>query len=229
MLADPKSARPDRELHRPVAERARAADDRAGDQPVPRLRRQPARRASSARSSCSSRASSARTAASSTCSTRTTRSSTSGWRSTTGSRTSTDRSSAASRCRTELDMRRGLLGKGALLAVTSNPVRTSPVMRGKWVQATLLGVEPPQPPPGVEVNIERVDRQHRQRQAADDAPGAGEAPDQPDLLGVPPDLRAGRARARELRRRRRVAHARGRRRRSTRAASCPTAPTSTAA
>jgi mono/diheme cytochrome c family protein len=56
----------------------------------------------------------------------------------------------------ELDMRRGLLGKGALLAVTSNPVRTSPVMRGKWVQATLLGVEPPAPPPGVEVNIERV-------------------------------------------------------------------------
>ena len=55
----------------------------------------------------------------------------------------------------ELEMRRGLLGKGALLAVTSNPVRTSPVMRGKWVQATLLGVEPPAPPPGVEVNITR--------------------------------------------------------------------------
>jgi mono/diheme cytochrome c family protein len=56
----------------------------------------------------------------------------------------------------EFDMRRGLLGKGALLAVTSAPTRTSPVMRGKWVQATLLGVEPPQPPPGVEVNITRV-------------------------------------------------------------------------
>ena len=54
------------------------------------------------------------------------------------------------------DMRRGLLGKGALLAVTSQAVRTSPVMRGKWVQATLLGVEPPAPPPGVEVNIERT-------------------------------------------------------------------------
>jgi mono/diheme cytochrome c family protein len=50
----------------------------------------------------------------------------------------------------ELDMRRGLLGKGALLTVTSNPARTSPVTRGKWFQATLLGVEPPQPPPGVE-------------------------------------------------------------------------------
>jgi mono/diheme cytochrome c family protein len=56
----------------------------------------------------------------------------------------------------ELDMRRGLLGKGALLTVTSNPARTSPVARGKWVQATLLGVEPPQPPPGVEINIVRA-------------------------------------------------------------------------
>jgi mono/diheme cytochrome c family protein len=50
----------------------------------------------------------------------------------------------------DLDMRRGLLGKGALLLVTSNPARTSPVTRGKWFQATFLGVEPPQPPPGVE-------------------------------------------------------------------------------
>jgi mono/diheme cytochrome c family protein len=50
----------------------------------------------------------------------------------------------------ELDMRRGLLGKGALLTVTSNPARTSPVTRGKWFQQTFLGVEPPQPPPGVE-------------------------------------------------------------------------------
>ncbi|HET9358964.1 MAG TPA: DUF1592 domain-containing protein, partial [Vicinamibacterales bacterium] len=56
----------------------------------------------------------------------------------------------------QLDVRRGLLGKGALLTVTSNPARTSPVARGKWVQATLLGVEPPQPPPGVEVNILRA-------------------------------------------------------------------------
>jgi hypothetical protein len=56
----------------------------------------------------------------------------------------------------QLDMRRGLLGKGALLTVTSNPARTSPVARGKWFQATLLGVEPPQPPPGVEINILRA-------------------------------------------------------------------------
>jgi mono/diheme cytochrome c family protein len=50
----------------------------------------------------------------------------------------------------EQDVRRGLLGKGALLTLTSNPARTSPVTRGKWFQQTFLGVEPPQPPPGVE-------------------------------------------------------------------------------
>ena len=53
----------------------------------------------------------------------------------------------------ELDMRRGLLGKGALLTVTSNAARTSPVARGKWFQTTFLGVEPPQPPPGVDTSL----------------------------------------------------------------------------
>jgi len=50
----------------------------------------------------------------------------------------------------KFDIRRGLLGKGALLTVTSNPARTSPVTRGKWFQQTFLGVAPPDPPPGVE-------------------------------------------------------------------------------
>src|SRR5262249_3812081 len=36
----------------------------------------------------------------------------------------------------DLDMRRGLLGKGALLTVTSNAARTSPVARGKWFLQT---------------------------------------------------------------------------------------------
>ncbi len=48
-----------------------------------------------------------------------------------------------------LDMRRGLLGKGALLTVTSNAARTSPVTRGKWFLQTFLGVSPPDPPPNV--------------------------------------------------------------------------------
>jgi hypothetical protein len=49
----------------------------------------------------------------------------------------------------ELDMRRGLLGKGALLTVTSQAARTSPVQRGKWFLQTFLGVSPPDPPPNV--------------------------------------------------------------------------------
>ncbi len=48
-----------------------------------------------------------------------------------------------------LDMRRGLLGKGALMTVTSNAARTSPVTRGKWFLQTFMGVSPPDPPPNV--------------------------------------------------------------------------------
>ena len=55
----------------------------------------------------------------------------------------------------ELEMRRGLLGKGALLTITSQPARTSPVARGKWFLETFLGVSPPDPPPGVEVNLDK--------------------------------------------------------------------------
>jgi mono/diheme cytochrome c family protein len=55
----------------------------------------------------------------------------------------------------ELDMRRGLLGKGALLTVTSNAARTSPVARGKWFLQTFLGVSPPDPPPNVPAIKER--------------------------------------------------------------------------
>lgn len=46
--------------------------------------------------------------------------------------------------------RRGLLGQGSILTVTSFPTRTSPVKRGKWVMTQLLCSEPPAPPPGVE-------------------------------------------------------------------------------
>ena len=46
----------------------------------------------------------------------------------------------------DLDMRRGLLGKGALMSVTSQATRTSPVARGKWFLETFLGVSPPLPP-----------------------------------------------------------------------------------
>ena len=46
-------------------------------------------------------------------------------------------------------LRGGLLGHGSLLTITSHPDRTSPVLRGKWVLANLLGTPPPPPPPDV--------------------------------------------------------------------------------
>jgi hypothetical protein len=45
--------------------------------------------------------------------------------------------------------RRGLLGQGSLLLVTSVADRTSPVARGKWILENLLGVNAPVPPPNV--------------------------------------------------------------------------------
>lgn len=45
--------------------------------------------------------------------------------------------------------RRGLLGQGSVLFVTSYPQRTSPVLRGKWVLENILGTPPPPPPPNV--------------------------------------------------------------------------------
>ena len=45
--------------------------------------------------------------------------------------------------------RRGLLGHGSVLALTSYADRTSPVLRGKWAMEVLLGSPPPPPPPDV--------------------------------------------------------------------------------
>ena len=47
------------------------------------------------------------------------------------------------------DRRRGLLGHGSVLTLTSHADRTSPVLRGKWVMEVLMGTPPPPPPPGV--------------------------------------------------------------------------------
>jgi mono/diheme cytochrome c family protein len=46
-------------------------------------------------------------------------------------------------------VRRGLLGHGSILTVTSYPDRTSPVVRGKWILENLVGAPPPAPPPNV--------------------------------------------------------------------------------
>jgi mono/diheme cytochrome c family protein len=50
--------------------------------------------------------------------------------------------------------RRGLLGQGSILTVTSIANRTSPVLRGKWILQNILGTPPPNPPPNVEVNLD---------------------------------------------------------------------------
>jgi hypothetical protein len=45
--------------------------------------------------------------------------------------------------------RRGLLGQGSVLTVTSYPNRTSPVLRGKYILENILGTPPPAPPANV--------------------------------------------------------------------------------
>src|SRR6185436_2644336 len=45
--------------------------------------------------------------------------------------------------------RAGVLTQGAILTFTSNPTRTSPVKRGKYVLENILGTPPPPPPPNV--------------------------------------------------------------------------------
>ena len=47
------------------------------------------------------------------------------------------------------EARKGLLGKGAVLLVTSHADRTSPVVRGKWILDNLIGTPPAPPPPDV--------------------------------------------------------------------------------
>jgi len=47
------------------------------------------------------------------------------------------------------DIRRGILGQGSILTLTSYPDRTSPVVRGKWVLENILGTPPPPPLPDV--------------------------------------------------------------------------------
>jgi hypothetical protein len=50
--------------------------------------------------------------------------------------------------------RRGLLGQGSILTITSTASRTSPVIRGSWILDNLLAAPVPVPPPGVETNID---------------------------------------------------------------------------
>ena len=51
------------------------------------------------------------------------------------------------------EQRGGLLAHGALLATTSYPDRTSPVLRGKWLMDNILGLPTPPPPAGVDTDL----------------------------------------------------------------------------
>ncbi|PYQ95776.1 MAG: hypothetical protein DMF97_16430, partial [Acidobacteria bacterium] len=55
----------------------------------------------------------------------------------------------------EASPRRGLLGQGSMLTVTSVATRTSPVSRGKWILENILGTPAPVPPPGTDTNLEK--------------------------------------------------------------------------
>jgi hypothetical protein len=54
----------------------------------------------------------------------------------------------------DVNQRGGLLAQGAVLATTSYPDRTSPVLRGKWLLNNVFGMPVPPPPPGVDTNLE---------------------------------------------------------------------------
>ena len=54
----------------------------------------------------------------------------------------------------DTNQRGGLLAHGALLATTSYPDRTSPVLRGKWLLDNIFGLPVPPPPAGVDTTLE---------------------------------------------------------------------------
>ena len=53
--------------------------------------------------------------------------------------------------------RRGLLGQGGILTLTSYATRTSPVLRGKWILENLMAAPPPPPPPDIPALAETAD------------------------------------------------------------------------
>ena len=102
------------------------------------------------------------------------------------------------------ESRYGLLGKGAVLMLTAYPNRTSPVLRGAWIQERLLG----SPPAAAAGRRAGPHRQQARRAAAHAARAARAAPRESDLLRLPRRHGSARLRARELQRGRSVPHAR---------------------
>ena len=117
--------------------------------------------------------------------------------------------------------RRGLLGQGSVLTVTSYPNRTSVVQRGKWILENLLGTPPPPPPADVpELKAAphgKVLSMREQMQAHRANPVCAACHARMDPIGFALE---------NYDARRAVARPRTRARRSTRAAGCPTAPSS---
>jgi hypothetical protein len=50
--------------------------------------------------------------------------------------------------------RRGIIGQGAFLTISSVGTRTSPVTRGRWILENILGTPAPVPPPGINTDLE---------------------------------------------------------------------------
>ena len=98
------------------------------------------------------------------------------------------------------EARRGLLGQGSILALTSQNNRTSPVLRGKYVLTNILGTPPPTPP----ANVPPLDE--TPAKATLDARPDGRTPAQSDVRELPQAHGPDRALARELRRHRPLAH-----------------------
>ena len=105
--------------------------------------------------------------------------------------------------------RRGLLGHGSILALTSVADRTSPVLRGKWIMEVLLGVAAAGA--AAERAVARRDQGRGRRQDADDPRAHGAASIEPGVHLVPPRDRSAGSGAREFRRHRPLAHSRQRR------------------
>ena len=72
--------------------------------------------------------------------------------------------------------RGGVLTQASVLAVTSNPTRTSPVKRGKWILENILGAPPSPPPSGVEALKEGQRAADRRARSASGWSGTGADP-----------------------------------------------------
>ncbi|MEX2374699.1 MAG: DUF1588 domain-containing protein, partial [Dehalococcoidia bacterium] len=59
----------------------------------------------------------------------------------------------------DLEKRGGILGQASVLAVSSYPDRTSPVLRGKWLIENILGSHVPPPPPDLDTSLESTEEE----------------------------------------------------------------------